>query len=153
MNPLQRRTRLTGMALLIVMFAAGMLAGTAFTRVLDAREPAPASSADCSRDDRGPHSIFDELDLAPAQRATVDSIMARRRQRTDSLWQQDGQRIRAAVDSARAEIRGVLTPPQAAEYERLRALHEEERARKRALRDSAAAAVRQARDGTPTDRT
>lgn len=146
MNATQRRTRLTGMALLIVTFAAGMLAGTATDRVLSAREPETRAAADCPRDERGPHSIIDELDLAPAQRARVDSIMARRRQRTDALWQQDGQRIRAAVDSARAEIRTVLTPEQAAEYDRLREQHEQERARKRARRDSAAAASRQAQD-------
>lgn len=146
MNATQRRTRLTGMALLIVTFAAGMLAGTATSRVLAAREPAPstAAAAECPRGERGPHSIIDELELPPAQRARVDSIMARHRQRTDSLWQQDGQRIRAAVDSARAEIRTVLTPAQAAEYDRLRAEHEQKRARKRAQRDSAEAAHRQA---------
>jgi Spy/CpxP family protein refolding chaperone len=145
-NATQRRTRLTGMALLIVAFAAGMLAGTATDRVLSAREPDTRAAADCPRDERGPHSIIDELDLAPAQRARVDSIMARRRQRTDALWKQDGQRIRAAVDSARAEIRTVLTPEQAAEYDRLREQHEQERARKRARLDSAAAASRQAQD-------
>jgi Spy/CpxP family protein refolding chaperone len=145
-NAAQRRTRLTGMALLIVAFAAGMLAGTATDRVLSAREPETRAAADCPRDERGPHSIIDELDLAPAQRVRVDSIMARRRQRTDALWQQDGQRIRAAVDSARAEIRTVLTPEQAAEYDRLREQHEQERARKRAWLDSAAAASRQAQD-------
>jgi Spy/CpxP family protein refolding chaperone len=138
-NP-TRRTRLTGMALLIVTFAAGMLAGTAFTRVLSAREPAARADARCDGDKRGPHSIIDELDLTPAQRARVDSIMARRRERTDRLWQQDGQRIRAAVDSARAEIRGVLTPQQAAEYDRLREQHEQERRRKRDQRDSTGAA-------------
>lgn len=142
MNTTQRRTRLTGMALLIVTFAAGMLAGTAFTRVLSAREPAGQAATKCE-DDRGPHSIFDQLELTPVQRARVDSIMARRRERTDSLWQQDGQRIRAAVDSARAEIRTVLSPQQAAEYDRLREEHEQERKRKRAQRDSAAAAGRQ----------
>lgn len=140
MNATQRRTRLTGMALLIVIFAAGMLAGTAFTRVLSAREPAAAKATDCAREERGPHSIIDQLDLQPGQRARVDSIMDRRRERTDSLWQQDGQRIRAAVDSARAEIRTVLTPQQAAEYDRLREEHEQERKRRRAQRDSAAAA-------------
>jgi Spy/CpxP family protein refolding chaperone len=145
-NATQRRTRLTGMALLIVAFAAGMLAGTATDRVLSAREPDARAAADCPPDERGPHSMFDELDLTPGQRARVDSIMARRRQRTDALWKQDGQRIRAAVDSARAEIRTVLTPQQAAEYDRLREQHEQERARKRALRDSAAAAQRQAQD-------
>lgn len=147
MNPMQRRTRLTGMALLIVTFAAGMLAGTATNRVLSAREPdARTAAANCPNDERGPHSIFDELGLTTAQRVRVDSIMARRRQRTDSLWQQDGQRIRAAVDSARAEIRTVLTPAQAAEYERLREEHEAKRKAKHARRDSAAAAARQARD-------
>lgn len=139
MNATQRRTRLTGMALLIVTFAAGMLAGTATNRLLDAREPGARAAADCPDDNRGPHSIFDELSLTPAQRARVDSIMARRRQRTDALWQQDGQRIRAAVDSARAEIRAVMNPQQAAEYDRLREQHEQERLRKRAERDSAQA--------------
>jgi Spy/CpxP family protein refolding chaperone len=139
-NAAQRRTRLTGMALLVVTFAAGMLAGTAFDRVLSAREPDARAAADCPADKRGPHSIIDELSLTPAQRARVDSIMARRRQRTDSLWQQDGQRIRAAVDSARAEIRAALTPQQAAEYDRLREQHDQERRRKRAEHDSAEAA-------------
>jgi Spy/CpxP family protein refolding chaperone len=138
-NATQRRTRITGMALLIVTFAAGMLAGTATNRLLSAREPDARAAADCPDDKRGPHSIFDELSLTPAQRARVDSIMARRRQRTDALWQQDGQRIRAAVDSARAEIRAVMTPQQAAEYDRLREQHEQERLRERAQRDSAQA--------------
>lgn len=147
MNPTQRRTRLTGMALLVVTFAAGMLAGTATDRVLSAREPDARPAAGCPGDERGPHSIFDELELTPAQRVRVDSIMARRRQRTDSLWQQDGQRIRAAVDSARAEIRTVLSPAQATEYDRLREEHEAKRKAKHARRDSAAAAAaRQARD-------
>jgi Spy/CpxP family protein refolding chaperone len=135
-NATPRRTRLTGVALLIITFAAGMLGGTAFSRVLDAREPAAAGQAECE-EKRGPHSIIDQLDLTPQQRARVDSIMDRRRARTDSLWQQDGARIRAAVDSTRAEIRTVLTPAQAAEYDRLREQHEAERQRKRAQRDSA----------------
>lgn len=137
----QRRTRLTGMALLVVTFVAGMLAGTAFNRVLTASETKARADAACD-DDRGPHSIFDELKLTPGQRARVDTIMERRRQRTDSLWQEDGRRIRAAVDSARAEIRTVLTPQQIAEYDRLRERHEAERRRKRAERDSADAAAR-----------
>lgn len=146
MNATQRRTRLTGMALLIVAFAAGILAGTATSRVLTAREPDAKAAAECSRDERGPHSIFDELGLTPAQRVRVDSIMARRRQRTDSLWQQDGRRIRAAVDSARAEIRTVLTPQQTEEYDRLREEHDRERDRRRAQRDSADAAEKRSRD-------
>jgi Spy/CpxP family protein refolding chaperone len=136
------RTRVTGLALLIVTFAAGMLAGTAFSRVLSAGEPSAAANKDCPSDERGPHSIFDELELTAEQRTLVDTIMEHRRILTDSLWQQDGVRIRAAVDSARAEIRTVLTDDQRAEYDRLREEHERERERKRAERDSAAAAER-----------
>jgi Spy/CpxP family protein refolding chaperone len=126
--------RIAGMALLAVTFAVGMLAGTAFGRVLSAREPdAAAAAAECEQK-RGPHYIFDELDLTPEQRARIDGIMARRRERTDSLWRTDGTRIRAAVDSTRAEIRAVLTPDQATEYDRLREEHE---ARKRREREAA----------------
>lgn len=125
------RMRIAGMALLAVTFAVGMLAGTAFGRVLTAREPDAAAAAAGCEQKRGPHHIFDELDLTPEQRARIDGIMARRRERTDSLWQTDGARIRAAVDSTRAEIRGVLTPVQAAEYDRLRAERDEKKRRER----------------------
>jgi Spy/CpxP family protein refolding chaperone len=132
------RMRMAGMALLAVTFAVGMLAGTAFGRVLSAREP-DAAAAECEAK-RGPHHLFDELDLTAAQRTRIDGIMARRRERTDSLWQTDGTRIRAAVDSTRAEIRAVLTPTQAVEYDRLRAEHEAKKRQERAARDSAASA-------------
>lgn len=134
------RMRLAGMALLAVTFAVGMLAGTAFGRVLSAREPAAAPTAADCEGKRGPHHIFDELDLTPEQRTRIDGIMARRRARTDSLWQTDGTRIRASVDSTRAEIRAVLTPAQAVEYDRLRAEHDERKRRERHARDSAATA-------------
>ena len=134
------RMRMAGMALLAVTFAVGMLAGTAFGRVLSAREPDAASAAAKCEQKRGPHYIFDELDLTPEQRTRIDGIMARRRERTDSLWKTDGTRIRSAVDSTRAEIRAVLTPQQAVEYDRLRAEHEEKKRRERQARDSAAQA-------------
>jgi Spy/CpxP family protein refolding chaperone len=138
LNP--RRMRMAGMALLAVTFVVGMLAGTAFGRVLSAGEPAQgtATSTEC-REGRGPHHILDELELSPEQRTRIDDIMARGRVRTDSLWRSDGTRIRAAVDSTRAEIRALLTPAQAAEYDQLRQKHEERKRRERAERDSAAA--------------
>lgn len=123
------RMRLAGMALLVVTFAVGMLAGTAFGRVLSAREPGAPTAEECERK-RGPHHIFDELDLSPAQKTQIDAIMARRKARTDSLWQADGARVRAAVDSTRAEIRAVLTPAQAAEYDRRRQEIEDKKRRR-----------------------
>lgn len=131
--PSPSRMRLAGMALLVVTFAVGMLAGTAFGRVLTAREPgSAAAAAECNRE-RGPHHIFDQLNLTPAQKTRIDAIMERRRAAGDSLWQTDGVRIRALVDSTRDEIRSVLTPAQAAEYDRLREqMHEEKRRRREA---------------------
>jgi Spy/CpxP family protein refolding chaperone len=126
--PTPRRMRMAGMAMLVVTFAVGMLAGTAFGRVLSAREPGTLTAEECERK-RGPHHIFDQLDLTAAQKTQIDAIMARRRARTDSLWQMDGARIRAAVDSTRAEIRTVLTPAQAAEYDRLRQEREQKHRR------------------------
>jgi Spy/CpxP family protein refolding chaperone len=134
------RMRMAGMALLAVTFAVGMLAGTAFGRVLSAREPDAASaSAECEQR-RGPHHIFDKLDLSAEQRTRIDGIMERRRALTDSLWQTDGARIRGVVDATRAEIRAVLTPAQAVQYDRLRAEHEERKRRERHARDSTAQA-------------
>jgi Spy/CpxP family protein refolding chaperone len=125
MSPLSpRRSRLAGAALLVATFAAGMLAGTAFGRVLSAGEPDARAQADRERG-RGSSMIIDALDLAPEQRAQVDRIMAERRALTDSLWREDGARIRAVVDSTRAEIRALLTPEQRAEYDRLKAEHEQ----------------------------
>lgn len=128
-NP--RRMRLAGMALLGVTFVVGMLAGAAFGgRVLNAGEPEARKAEECRRE-RGPHHVFDQLELSPEQRTRIDGIMARRRARTDSLWRTDGARIRAAVDSTRAEIRAVLTPQQAAEYDRLREQRNQKKRRER----------------------
>lgn len=119
--------------MLVVTFAAGLLAGAASSRALSARETEPqaATGAECS-DRRGPHSIFEKLSLSPEQRQRIDGIMARRRARMDTVWQVHGAPIRAAHDSARAEIRQVLTPAQQAEYDRLRAAHHAERERREA---------------------
>ncbi len=127
------RTRLMGMGMLVVTFAAGLLAGAASSRALSARETPPqaATAAECS-DRRGPHSIFEKLSLSPEQRQRIDGIMARRRARMDTVWQVHGAPIRAAHDSARAEIRQVLTPAQQVEYDRLRAAHRAERERREA---------------------
>ncbi len=136
------RTRLMGMGMLVVTFAVGLLAGAASSRVLSARETEPqtAAAAECS-DRRGPHSsIFEKLSLSPEQRQRIDGIMARRRAAMDTVWQVHGAPIRAAHDSARAEIRQVLTPAQQAEYDRLRATHRAERERRKQTEEQGTAA-------------
>lgn len=131
-----RRARLLGIALLVVTFAAGMLAGAAFD-ALAAREREPAPVQEPGWHCHGPHGkktsmILDRLDLSPEQRARVDAVMARRRAQADAFWEREGPRMRGIVDSTRAEIRAILTPEQRAEYDRLRAEH---RAARRAERE------------------
>jgi Spy/CpxP family protein refolding chaperone len=125
------RMRLLGAALLGVVFVAGTLVGAAADRVLHAGESISAERAewDC-RPRRGHHTLFDQLQLDPEQRARVDSIMEESNRRVRAFWTEEGAAVRAMVDSTRAEIRGVLTPEQTATYDRLR----EEAAEKRRRR-------------------
>lgn len=132
-----RRARLLGIALLVVTFAAGMLAGAAFDHALAAREREPAPVQEPGWHCHGPHGkktsmILDRLDLSPEQRARVDAVMARRRAQADAFWEREGPRMRGIVDSTRNEIRAILTAEQRAEYDRLREQH---RAARRAERE------------------
>lgn len=133
-----RRTRLLGIALILVTFVVGGFTGAAATRVLSARPTedampkatarAPAARGDESRDDESPEerpdgrraSIFDQLDLAADQRTRVDAVLARRNAEIEAFWDEAGPRLRAIVDAARADIREILTPAQEKEYDRLR---------------------------------
>ncbi|HEX5725776.1 MAG TPA: hypothetical protein VFX98_09950 [Longimicrobiaceae bacterium] len=138
--PTTSRTRLLGMALLTATFVAGGLAGAAFSRGLEAREPTPAaatSARECEGDRRGGRTaILDQLGLSADQRAAIDRIMERRRTETEAFWNQEGVRMRAIVDSTREEIRTVLTPEQRARYDQLRAEHKERRKAEHAAREA-----------------
>lgn len=129
-----RRARLLGIGLLVVTFAAGMLAGAAFDHALAAREPAPAQEPGWHC--HGPHGkktsmILDQLELSAAQRARVDAVMARRRAQADAFWEREGPRMRGIVDSTRVEIRAILSAQQRAEYDRLRAQYRAARSAER----------------------
>lgn len=123
-----RSPRLLGLALLTAVFLAGSLFGMAMNRTLLAEEAPAAGDAACEH--RG-GKILDQLELSPSQRTEVDHILERRRAQTEAFWDSAGPRLRALTDTTRAEIRAVLTPAQAAEYDRLRA---ERRAAKEAER-------------------
>lgn len=137
------RTRLLGMALLAATFAAGGLAGAAFERVAVAR-PADEAAAREVRCENGEKKglIVDQVNPTPEQRARIDAIMERRRVQMDAFWDGEGQRLRAIVDSTRAEVRQVLTPEQAVEYDRLVA-------EKRARREAEKAAERRGSGAPP----
>jgi Spy/CpxP family protein refolding chaperone len=120
-----RKARLLGFALLVATFAIGAFAGAATDRVLTARAPAQAAreeGRERSRD-RDRISTLEQLELTPEQRVRIDSVLERGRRKTQAFWDQHGPTLRAIVDSTRAEIRGLLTPEQRAEYDRLRAEH------------------------------
>ena len=66
---------------------------------------------------------LDQLDLTPAQRAAVDSILAARRAQIDAFWRGDGQRLRQIIDSTGIDMRAVLDSSQRAAFDSLREQH------------------------------
>lgn len=113
-----KRARAVGMLVLVLMFAAGALTGAVTMRVAGADESNPRTRAE-SREARP--DLFAKLGLTAEQQSQVDAIMERRRGEVDAFWEKHGPRLRAITDSARAEIRAVLTPEQRAIEEQFRA--------------------------------
>lgn len=125
MTPLlaQGRMRLVGLGLLVATFLVGALAGAAVDRVLSA--DVPEARRDGRDDDRRRSYVIDRIDMTADQRAAIDAILERRSARMRAVWKETGPRLEAITDSARAEIMGVLTPEQRAQYEQhLRARHD-----------------------------
>lgn len=112
-----KRARLMGLLVLAMMFAVGALTGAATMRVV-AGDEIPSRG---EREAGERPSLFERLNLTPEQRAEVDAIMERRRDEVDEFWKQHGPQMRAIMDSARAEIRTVLTPEQREIEEQFRA--------------------------------
>lgn len=102
--------------LLLLVFGAGLAGGVALERLwLD------GSAEDPRRGRHGPviQRYADSLDLTDAQRARVDSIVDRFRERMEELWSRVEPRYRRMADSARGEIEAVLEPDQVDRYRRL----------------------------------
>ncbi|HET7458052.1 MAG TPA: hypothetical protein VFJ74_10380 [Gemmatimonadaceae bacterium] len=112
------RVRAAAVAVLLVTFAAGAAAGVGVEQWRHHRRDAHAHGRGGGG---GPLPMSDRflgrLDLAPAQRAAVDSILQRRRVQLERFWAGPGQQLRLVVDSTRDEVRGVLTPSQRAVYD------------------------------------
>lgn len=121
------RVRLRGLALLMVTFVAGGLAGAAVEHV---RAPESSWSGPLARDGGPPTppmrrdpgnfvpAIFEDLDLSERQREEIRRILRESRSVTDSLLGRFMPRLRAVTDSVRREIRSVLTPEQRERMER-----------------------------------
>lgn len=106
-----KRARVMGLLMLAIIFAVGAMTGAATMRVASGDKAEPRETAE-SRDRRP--SLWETLDLTPEQRARVDDIMERRRGEVQAFWTEHGPQLRAVMDSARADVREVLTPEQQA---------------------------------------
>ena len=111
------RTRLLSLALLVVTFVAGALAGAAVDRVLSADE-ADREERTRARDGDRRSYVIDQVEMDEGQRRDIDAILQRRAKRMRAVWQEVSPRLETITDSARLEIMEVLTPEQRAEYER-----------------------------------
>jgi Spy/CpxP family protein refolding chaperone len=127
-----KRARLTGMVLLAIAFLVGSLTGAAAIRVADADAPPKLMR---SKAKQPPAHLLERLELSAEQRARVDAILERRRQEMEQFWDVHRPTLRAIADSARAELRAVLTPEQRAIEEQHmaeRRAHQQQRDRNRA---------------------
>jgi hypothetical protein len=121
------RTRLLASGLLAVTFAVGALVGAAGERLIAAREPSreqeqTARTAEERNRGRGASArggsiflepgVFDQIGATPAQRKTIQDILAHREQGAKSIWREFEPRMEAMMDSTRGEIRAQLTQEQ-----------------------------------------
>ena len=112
-----KRARTMGVVILAIMFGIGALLGAATMRVATS----PESALRAGEEPKKRPGLFETLELTDEQRVQVDAIMERRRAEVDAFWKEHGPQLRAITDSARAEIRTVLTPEQRELEEQFRA--------------------------------
>lgn len=117
-----RPTRLVALAVLAAAFVAGTAAGTAFDRMLSAGQPEERATADEEPPRKLRHSdLLERLSLSEDQHRRIQTIMQRRRSQVKAFWEEAGPHLRSIADSARTDIRAVLTPEQRAAYDSLQA--------------------------------
>ena len=105
--------QLRGLALLLIVFAAGFAAGMAVDR---AREP---HSVLKTRLTTAMPEILGRLGLTAAQRRAADSILERGTPRAEAALREMVPRLGAIADSLDAELREILTPAQRARLDSL----------------------------------
>ena len=99
---------LRGAALLLITFAAGLLAGLAADRAMTRRQsmsPRLALQAP---------ELLDRLDLTTEQRRAADSILVRSSPRSEAAIREMVPRLAAIADSVNDELAAILTPAQRA---------------------------------------
>ncbi len=118
------RIRVKGIAILLLTFLVGGLAGAALERARATRstpEP-PTRGWEARRGAVRPGRLprpFGQLDLTDEQRARISEIMEEAWPQTEEIMSEMLPRLRAVTDSIHDEIRAVLTPEQAAQLDSL----------------------------------
>ncbi len=121
------RARMQGVTLLVLAFLVGVLAGVAGDQLLGRPHrppvdggpgPGPRSGPPGMREGPRLPRVLEEMDLSESQRGAIDSILASGRPRNDAIMRDVLPRLQAVSDSLRQAIRAVLTPAQAAQFDR-----------------------------------
>ena len=121
------RTRLVTALVLAAVFGAGVLLGLAADSNLGATPPEVVADTTAIEDDteepRRRRYTYDRVDPTDDQRTLIDTIIVEHRARTNALDQEMrteyGGGFRVILLETREAIKGVLTPDQATEYQRL----------------------------------
>lgn len=118
------RTHLVTALMLLVVFGAGAMLGLAANTELRAtpspEEVAVTEEPESEKEDRGGRrGLYMQVDPNKTQLVVIDSIVAAHRARTNAREEVFRKEVRQMVLSARESIKSVLTPEQAAEYQRI----------------------------------
>jgi Spy/CpxP family protein refolding chaperone len=108
--------------LLGLVFAAGVTGGLVVERYAlhDVRVGADRGRDGDRRNGESTIERFaDELGVTPEQRASIDPILVRTRERMSGIYDRYRPEWEAVIDSARAQIEAVLSPEQVEQYRAL----------------------------------
>ena len=124
------KSTLKATLLLIATFAGGALAGGTVVTLAE-RGDHPELGRGGHHRGKDAHLAFltERLKLTPAQRDSVQAILARHKPAMDSIWGQLGPRFETIKDSISNDIRRQLTPEQQTAYAEIIQRFESERRR------------------------
>ena len=120
------KARVVSFALLLLTFAAGILAGLAWRGDQADSPPVAEERAEEQRGREGRRLVIDEVGLEPVKRAEVDDIVqhyrATMRALNEEIEAEYEPRRRGLIRATLDSIRSVLAPEQLATYDSLRAV-------------------------------